>query len=173
MLQGTCTDLGAAQRGSGRALRGAGCMPREQLGGSASSRGSGSVQRGLCGSGSNSEVLRRRLPEGAARPGAAQRVWVAAVGRESCADRSVNPTAQAPEHRAPGHSPGSGLPRDRQRPGGPRTARTLLPQLSRSAAPPGASRPCRRRAPELLRGLTPGLQSWPRHCGCSSWGLTG
>ena len=110
-------------------------MPREQLGGSASSRGSGSVQRGLCGSGSNSEVLRRRLPEGAARPGAAQRGWVAAVGKESCADRSVNPTAQAPEHRAPGHSPGLGLPGDRQRPGWPRTARTLLPRAEQISGP--------------------------------------
>ena len=110
-------------------------MPREQLGGSASSRGSGSVQRGLCGYGSNSEVLRRWLPEGAARPGAAQRGWAAAVGRGGCTDRSVNPTAQAPEHRAPGHSPGLGLPGDRQRPGWPRTARTLLPRAEQISGP--------------------------------------
>ena len=24
-----------------------------------------------------------------------------------------------------------------------------------------------------MRELNPGLQSWPRHCGCSSWGTTG
>ena len=48
---------------------------------------------------------------------------------------SMNPTAQAPEHRAPGHSPGSGLPRDRQRPGGPRTARTLLPRAEQISGP--------------------------------------
>uniref|UniRef100_A0A8C0QPK3 L1 transposable element dsRBD-like domain-containing protein n=1 Tax=Canis lupus familiaris TaxID=9615 RepID=A0A8C0QPK3_CANLF len=49
-------------------------------------------------------------------------------------------------------------PRDRQRPGGPRTPRTLLPELSRVAAPPpGASRPCRGSASEFLWGLNPGF----------------
>ena len=48
---------------------------------------------------------------------------------------SANPTAQAPEHRAPGHSLESGLPRDRQRPGGPRTARTLLPRAEQISGP--------------------------------------
>ena len=110
-------------------------MPQEQLGSGVSGRGRGSVQRGLLGSGSNWEVFRRRLPEGAARPGAAQRGWVAAVGREGCTARSANPTAQAPEHRAPGHSPGFGLPWDRQRPGGPRTTRMLLPRAEQISGP--------------------------------------
>ena len=60
-------------------------MPREQLGGSASSRGSGSVQRGLCGSGSNSEVLRRWLPEGLSDQeqlrGAGRQLWGEAAAR--------------------------------------------------------------------------------------------
>ena len=128
--------MGAAQRVSGRVLCGRGCMPWEQIGSGASGRGRGSVQWGLCGSGSNSDVLRWRLPEGAARPGAAQRGWAPALGIGGCAARRANPTAQASEHRAPGYIPGIGLPRDRQRPGGPRTARTLLPRAEQSSGPP-------------------------------------
>ena len=98
---------------------------------------------------------------GCAVPGAARRGSGGGSAEGAARPGSANLPAQAPEHRAPGHSPGSRLPRDRQRPGGPRTARTLLPQLSRSAAPPGASRPCRPRALEFLRGLNPGFQSCP------------
>ena len=54
----------------------------------------------------------------------------------------------------------------RQRPGGHRTARTILPlggpELYRSAAPPlEYPGPCRLRALKLLWELTPGLESWP------------
>ena len=55
-------------------------------------------------------------------------------------------------------SPGFGLPWDRQRPGGPRTARTLLPQLSRSTAPP---RSLQALQTEFLPELNPGFQSCP------------
>ena len=110
-------------------------MPREQLGGGASGRGRGSVQWGLRGSGSNSEVLRRWLLEGAASPGAGPRGWVETPGRGGLMARSANPTAQAPEHRAPGHIPGFGLPRDRQRPRGPRTPRMLLPRAEQISDP--------------------------------------
>ena len=48
---------------------------------------------------------------------------------------SENSTAQVPENRGPGHSPGFGLPRDRQRPGEPRTARMLLPRAEQISTP--------------------------------------
>ena len=59
----------------------------------------------------------------------------AALWRGGCTAGSENPTALAPEHRAPRHSPGFGLPRYRQRPGGPRTARTLLPRAQQTSSP--------------------------------------
>ena len=82
-----------------------------------------------------------RLQEQLIRAGAAA-LWI-----EGCAAGSENPTAKAPEpgaenptakareHGAPVHSPGFGLPRDRQRPGGPRTARTLLLRAEKISSP--------------------------------------
>ena len=71
--------------------------------------------------------------------GAGEAVW----WRGGCTARSSNPTVQAPEDRTPVHSPGSGLARDRQRPGGPRTTRTLLPRAEQirgpAPEPPGLS----------------------------------
>ena len=136
-------------------------MPREQLGSGASSRGRGSVRRGLCGSGSNSEVLRRWIPEGAARPGAALRGWAAAPGRGSLMARSANPIAQALEHRALGHSQGFGLRGTGRGREGPGQQRRSGSELSRSETSPRASRPCRLSAQELLQGLNPGFQSGP------------
>ena len=59
----------------------------------------------------------------------------AAPWRGGCMAGSENPTAQALEHRAPGHSPGFGLPRDKQRPARPRTARTLLSRAEQISGP--------------------------------------
>ena len=100
---------------------------------------------------------RGRLRGGGCGAGAARGAR-AAASRRGLRGGSANPPAQAPEHRAPGHSPGSRLPWDRQRPGGPRTARTLLPQLSRSAAPP---RSLQALQTEFLPELNPGFQSCP------------
>ena len=136
-------------------------MPREQLGSGASSRGRGSVWRGLCGSGSNSEVLRRWIPEGAARPGAALRGWAAAPGRGSLMARSANPIAQALEHRALGHSQRFGLRGTGRGREGQGQQRRSCPELSRSETSPRASRPCRWTALELLWVLNTGFQGWP------------
>lgn len=63
--------------------------------------------------------------------------------RGGCTAGSSNPTVQAPEDRTTVYSPGSGLARDRQRPGGPSTARTLLPRAEQirgpAPEPPGPS----------------------------------
>ena len=77
---------------------------------------------------------------------------------------SANPTAQTRSTGRWDTAQDLASPRDRQRPGGPRTARTLLPQLSRSAAPPrslqalqtessGATAGAESRAPELAPPL--------------------
>ena len=64
-----------------------------------SSRGRGSLRRGLRGSGTNSEGLGRQRRGG------------------GCVAGRGNPTAQALEHRVPGHSPGFGLPLGQAEPG--------------------------------------------------------
>ena len=71
--------------------------------------------------------------------------------------QSANPTAQAREHRVPVTQPRIQLPpHDRQRTGGPRTARTLLPQAEQiSGHTPGASRPLQMESP----GVTAGAES--------------
>ena len=80
-------------KGLGRRLRGGGCAaPGAARRGSG--RGRGSVRRGLRGSRSSSGGLGRRLRgEAAARRG-----------------RERESNSAGVEHRAPGHSPGSGLP---------------------------------------------------------------
>uniref|UniRef100_A0A8P0PP08 L1 transposable element RRM domain-containing protein n=1 Tax=Canis lupus familiaris TaxID=9615 RepID=A0A8P0PP08_CANLF len=80
-------------------------------------------------SGGSGAAPRRGLRGGSELGGARGRLHGGGCGA------GANPIAQAPEHRAPGHSPGSGLPRDRQRPGGPRTARTLLPRAEQIRGP--------------------------------------
>ena len=99
----------------------------------------------LCGEGCGSLGAARRWCLGQKKrlrvEGAARlqeqliRAGAAALWRGGCAAGSENPTEKAPEHGAPGHSPGFGLPRDRQRPGGPRTARTLLLRAEKISSP--------------------------------------
>ena len=67
---------------------------------------------------------------------------------------------------AGGHSPGSCIPRDRRRPEGHKTGRTLLPpgapKLCRSAtAAPGHPGQCGQGTAVVTAGLTPGLGNWP------------
>uniref|UniRef100_A0A8C0N314 L1 transposable element RRM domain-containing protein n=1 Tax=Canis lupus familiaris TaxID=9615 RepID=A0A8C0N314_CANLF len=103
-------------RGSGGGSAEGAARPREQLGGARAE------EEAPCGG-------------GCAVPGAARRDLGGGSAEGAAGPGSANPPAQAPEHRAPGRSPGSGLPRDRQRPGGPRTARTLLPGAEQISGP--------------------------------------
>ena len=134
-----------------------GCSARrdpEQLGGARAA----APRRGLRGPGSSSEGLGGGSAEGAA--GREQLGGARAEEEAPCGGGCAVPGAArggsggggsaegAAGRERESNSAGSGAqgagdtaqdpasPRDRQRPGGPRTARTLLPQLSRSAAPP-------------------------------------
>ena len=82
---------------------------------------------------------RAELPKGLQRMHALTRSSSEGLGRRlegrGLRGGSANPPAQAGSPGCRGHSPGSGLPHDRQRPGGPRTARTLLPRAEQISGP--------------------------------------
>ena len=72
---------------------------------------------------------------GCAVPGAARRGSGGGSAEGAARPGSANPTAQAPEHRGRDTAQDPASPRDRQRPGGPRTARTLLPRAEQISGP--------------------------------------
>ena len=100
-------------------------------------------------------------------------VRAAALWRGGCTAGSENPTALAPEHRAPRHSPEFGLPRYRQRPGGPRTARTLLPRAQQTSSPPWNLQALQMDFSGVTAGLNTGFQTWPLPLGSFLLGLHG
>ena len=94
------------------------------LGAARRASGGGSSERGLRGSGSSSEGLVGSYAERGLRD-------------RECESNSAGPGAQGTGDTA--QDPAS--PRDRQKPGGPREARTLLPQAEQISGPaPRASR---------------------------------
>ena len=72
---------------------------------------------------------------GGEAPGAAQWGWEGGLVERRLHSRELESNSAGPGDRTPVHSPGSGLARDRQRPGGPRTTRTLLPRAEQIRGP--------------------------------------
>ena len=78
------------------------------------------------------------LPKGmqhAPRPGSSLEGLGRRLPRRGLHGRERESNSADREHWAPGHSPGSSLLRDRQRPGVPRTARTRLPRAEQISGP--------------------------------------
>ena len=115
-LQRAWLDPGAAQRRLGQTLRGEGTSrPPQQLRGSS---GGGAAGRVCSAQGAAQKRLWQGLrAEGAAQPGARIR---------QCRPGAQGARTQPRIRRSPG---------DRQKPGGPRTARTLLPQAEQISGP--------------------------------------
>ena len=111
-------------------------MPREQLGGSASSRGSGSVQRGCA-----AQEATRRCSGGGSLRGLRDQEQLRGAGWQLWGEKAAQPGVRIQQRRL--QSTGRqdtaqdlASPRIGRGPGGPGQQGCPCPELSRSAAPP-------------------------------------